>query len=158
MSEIKVKLPNPKSELMSKLGRLMKLKRKMKQKKPEFMRMDEWRFIRIARKDSWRRPKGLDNKIRKEIKGYPPRVKVGYRTPKDVRGLHPSGFIEVLVYRPQDLESLDPSKHAIRIAHTVGKKKRIEIIKEAIKRGFKILNLRKEEREMLAELLKPEAA
>ncbi|HDH07376.1 MAG: 50S ribosomal protein L32e [Thermoprotei archaeon] len=132
-SQIKIK-----PELSSLEERMLILKTYMKRKKPRFMRMDEWRFKRIG--GSWRRPKGLDNKIRLERKGYPARVKIGYRTPKVVRRYHPSGFREVLVYNVKDLEKIDSRKEAIRIASTVGKKKRKEIIEEALKRNIKILN------------------
>ena len=130
--------------LPKEMQRLLKLRLLMERKEPDWIRMDEWRFWRIARKDSWRRPKGLDNKIRKEIKGYPPRVKVGYGKPKAVRGLHPTGFEIVIVYRPEDLDKVDPNKQAVVIARTVGLRKRIEIVKRAVEKNVKIINITKD--------------
>jgi large subunit ribosomal protein L32e len=112
--------------------------KELKLKRPEFVRQESWRYVRI--KPNWRRPKGKDSKMRLQVKGWPPLVKIGYRTPKDYRDLHPSGYKEVLVYRPEDLQGLNPEVHAIRIAGSVGMRKRLLIVEEARKLGLKILN------------------
>ena len=78
--------------------------------------------------------------MRKGLKYRPPRVKVGYRGPKLARNLHPSGFEEVMVYRVEDLNRIDPERQAARIGGTVGVRKRIEIIKKADELGIKVLN------------------
>jgi large subunit ribosomal protein L32e len=57
-----------------------------------------------------------------------------------MRGLHPSGFKEVLIQSLKDLERIDKEKEAGRIAHTVGRKKRELIIQKASELGIKILN------------------
>jgi outer membrane biosynthesis protein TonB len=44
------------------------------------------------------------------------------------------------VWRPKDLESLDPKVHAGRIAHTVGENKRVQILEDAKKANIRILN------------------
>ncbi|MGC8948728.1 MAG: eL32 family ribosomal protein, partial [Thermoprotei archaeon] len=73
--------------------RLAKLRAKYKRNLPKFYKNpDAWKVKRLM-DSSWRRPKGQDNKIRLEIKGYPPRVKIGYRNMKKIRGIHPSGYI-----------------------------------------------------------------
>ncbi len=120
------------------LERLLRIRAEAKRRKPEFTRMNAWMLARLG--DKWRRPKGLDNKIGHEIKGYPAKVKVGYGSPRLARGRHPSGYAEVLVHNPRELEGLDPALHAIRIAHTVGRRKRIEILKKAEELGLKVLN------------------
>ncbi|MHA1384175.1 MAG: eL32 family ribosomal protein, partial [Candidatus Helarchaeota archaeon] len=56
---------------------------------------------------------------------------IGYRGPKKVRGLHPTGFKEVLVYNLKDLQKLDPKKHIATIASTVGKLKKTQMLLEA---------------------------
>ncbi len=136
--EIKYKPPKP--SLSREEAKLLKIRNKMNSYRPRFIRMNSWYLKRLE--DVWRSPnRSLDNKIRLEKKGYPARVKVGYRGPKAVRGMHPSGFREVLVYNASQLEGLDPSKYAIRISSTVGRRKRGEIIKKAMELGLRILNL-----------------
>jgi len=139
------------------LEKALRLREKIKRKKPDFVRQESWRYDRL--KENWRRPKGIDNKMRRKIKGWPPTVNVGYRGPKAARGLHPSGYEEVLVYTVEDVKKVDPKTQAIRIAHTVGKKRRLQIIQEAKKRKIIILNLgeaREEAKEAPAEMEKPE--
>lgn len=119
--------------------RALKIRKAMNRKRPRFIRMNYWYLKRLP--DSWRNPsRSLDNKIRLQKKGYPAKVKVGYRGPSLVRGLHPSGFREVLVDSPRDLEEIDPSTQAIRIASAVGRRKRVEIIRRARELGIRILN------------------
>jgi large subunit ribosomal protein L32e len=131
----------------------LRLRQRVKKKKPDFVRQESWRFRRL--KQSWRRPRGLDNKMRRKIKGWPPTVSVGYRGPKVARGLHPSGYREVLVHTVADLVKVNPKTEAIRIAHTVGKRKRTSIIIEARKKKMAILNL-KEVKEVAKEELTEE--
>lgn len=130
--------------------------RKLKLKRPRFIRQESWRYVRL--KPSWRRPRGKDSKMRLQIKGWPPLVKVGYRTPRAYRNLHPSGFKEVLVYRPEDLQGLDPEIHAVRIASSVGMRKRLLIVEKAKKLDIKVLNppMLPEAEEEEVEVVKPE--
>jgi len=118
----------------------LKVRARAKNKKPAFIRAESWKYDRFSL--SWRRPRGLDNKIRRKIKGWPAGVSVGYKGPKIARGLHPSGYREVMVFNVQDLSKIDPNTQAARIAHTVGKRKRALIIAEAKKLNIKILNFK----------------
>ena len=129
----------------------LRVRARAKNKKPAFVRAESWKYDRFSL--SWRRPRGLDNKIRRKIKGWPPGASVGYKGPKIARGLHPSGYREVIVYNVQDLSTIAPDTQAARIAHTVGKRKRALIIAEAKKLNIKILNFK-----VTAEPEKEEAA
>jgi len=117
----------------------LRIKARIKRKKPDFVRQESWRYDRL--KENWRRPRGIDNKMRRKIKGWPPTVNVGYRSPKAARGLHPSGYEEVLVHNVEELKNVNPKTQAVRIAHTVGKRKRAQILMQARKRKITVLNL-----------------
>ena len=67
-------------------------------------------------------------------------VEIGYRGPKAVRGLHPSGFEEVMVYNADALNDIDPKVQAVRIGGTVGVKKRLVIEARAAELGIRVLN------------------
>ena len=133
MTEKPEKKPSPSRKALQ-------IRARAKNKKPKFVRAESWKYDRFSL--SWRRPRGLDNKIRRKIKGWPPGPSMGYKGPKIARGLHPSGYREVIVYNAEDLSTLDPNTQAARIAHTVGKRKRALIIAEAKEQNIKILNVK----------------
>ncbi|MEM0031744.1 MAG: 50S ribosomal protein L32e [Desulfurococcaceae archaeon] len=118
----------------------LKLREKIKQKKPEFLRYLWWKKPKFKNDLKWRKPKGIDNKMRLQLKGYPPIVKIGYRGPSIVRGLHPQGLEPAVVHNVNDLDKYNPVKHIIYIGSGVGLKKAIEIYKVAVEKGFRVAN------------------
>jgi len=128
------------SEELRKPGRerVLAMRERHKGKKPKFRRQESWRYKRVSQ--VWRKPDGVDSKMRKRMRGWPKSVEIGYRGPKMARGLHPSGYVEVLVRTVDDVNKVDPKTQAIRIAHTVGMRKRGEISVRAGERGVHILN------------------
>ena len=118
----------------------LRLRARARNKKPNFVRAESWKYDRFSL--SWRKPRGLDNKIRRKIKGWPAGPSMGYKGPKVARFLHPSGYREVIVFNVDGLSLIDPNTQAARISHTVGKRKRALIIAEAKKLSIKILNLK----------------
>jgi large subunit ribosomal protein L32e len=117
---------------------LLQARKKISDKRPKFVRQESWRYDRLA--ENWRKPKGKDNKMRKQVSGVPALVKIGYGGPRAARGLHPSGYTDNLVFNVNDLTKLDPKKDAARLGHTVGTRKRKEIIAKATSIGIKLLN------------------
>jgi large subunit ribosomal protein L32e len=109
-------------------------------RKPKFERYGWWRKKRLSK--SWRKPRGHDNKMREHIAAKGAKVQVGYRRKKDERGLHPSGRREVLVFNPDELAQVEEAVEdiAVRIASSVGRRKKGEIEEEAAKRGITVLN------------------
>jgi large subunit ribosomal protein L32e len=115
-----------------------------KNRMPKFRRQEWFRFRRLGEK--WRRPRGKDSKMRLGKRGKPAMPSVGYKSPKLTRGLHPSGLVEVLVNSLKDIEGLNPSRQAVRIASSVGRRKREQIITRAKELGIRVLNPEVKER------------
>ncbi|MEM4256961.1 MAG: eL32 family ribosomal protein [Candidatus Diapherotrites archaeon] len=86
--------------------------------------------------NKWRFPRGIDMN-HDQSEGFMPRV--GYRTIREIRGYHPSGYKEVRVKSIKELEVL-PKEVAVRIASGIGKKKKLMIVDKAIELGLKVLN------------------
>ncbi len=107
-------------------------------RRPAFKRQEWFRYSKLGEK--WRKPKGIHSKMKRCLKRRPPMVDIGYRGPKTVRNLHPSGFEEVLIFNVDGLEGIDPKKQAVRIGGTVGTKKRIAIEDRADELGIRVLN------------------
>ncbi|MFC6757341.1 MULTISPECIES: 50S ribosomal protein L32e [Haloarcula] len=105
---------------------------------PQFNRQDHHKKKRVP--TSWRKPRGDLSKQRRGIKGKGATVEAGFRTPKAVRGKHPSGFEEVRVHNVDDLEGVDGDVEAVRIASKVGARKRERIEEEAEDAGVRVLN------------------
>ncbi len=116
----------------------LKLRARLKSKKPKFRRQESWRYKRVS--EIWRKPDGIDSKMRVKKKGWPKSVEIGYRSPRKARGLHPSGYVEILVRNTDDLARVDSETQAIRIAHSIGTKKRAEILSRAREKQIYVLN------------------
>lgn len=118
--------------------RLLNVRKKQKSKKPTFKQTDSHKKKKLA--DYWRKPDGIHNKTRYSKHGKCPLVEAGYGSPAAVRGLHPSGFEEIIVNNIKGVESLKTDRQAGRIGRTVGARKRSIIEKKAAELGLKILN------------------
>ena len=128
-----------KPKLTKNLIKNLQIRKQIKKRTPTFLREEWFRYKRIPK--NWRRPDGITSKMRINLKYRPNKVRVGYRSPKEVRGLHPSGFEEVSIYNINELKDIDNKKQAIRIGSTVGTKKRIQIEKKAEDLEIRILNI-----------------
>jgi len=137
-AEEKVYVAKPKPKLDEIKRRAFEIRKKKKEKEPEFRRQEWFRYKRI--KKCWRKPRGLHSKTRRNLKYRPPLVRIGFRGPREARGLHPSGFEEVLVHTPRELDEVNPAYQAVRIGATVGTRKRLEIKTKAEELGIRILN------------------
>ena len=115
-------------ELSEDEQRLLTARRIQKGKKPEFRRQESWRYKRVH--PSWRQPKGIDSKMRLKMGGRPKSVEIGYGSPSRIRGRSGSGHVEVLVFNVEDLSKVTPSQ-VVKIAHVVGRRKRVGILEKA---------------------------
>ena len=125
---------------------MMELRKKINKKRPSFRRVESWRYKRV--KDPWRKARGIDSQTRKKEKAGVKSPGAGYRGPKIVRGLHPSGFEEVNVKTIDEVRKLNPKTQAIKISSRLGAKKRMALVDYAQSRNIKILNLGISQREM----------
>ncbi len=112
-------------------------KLKLKLKKIVFRRYDSHKVKSL--KESWRRPKRRSTRARLELKGKIRLVKIGYRSPKELRNKTLDGKDIVYVNSISQLSSLDPKKHALIVAN-LGKKKKIELLKKIVEMKFEVLN------------------
>ena len=139
IQEKKVIKPKKKPVLDEELKQQLEKRKEIKKRTPEFLREEWFRYKRIPK--NWRRPDGITSKMHKNLAYRPSKVRVGFRGPKQTRGLHSSGFEEVTIFNVKDLENLNPKTQAARIGGSVGTKKRIDIGKKAEELDIRLLNL-----------------
>lgn len=121
---------------MKEKAKLLEIRKKLKQKKPVFLREDAHKVKKLAKK--WRSPRGIHSKMREKIKGHRRLPSIGWSSPVEVKYLNPEGYEQILIYNVQDLLSTNSPKI---ISSGVGLKKRLEIVKKAKEKNIKILNI-----------------
>ncbi|KAJ9665683.1 60S ribosomal protein L32 [Coniosporium apollinis] len=112
----------------------------VKKRTAPFKRHQSDRFMRVS--ESWRKPKGIDNRVRRRFKGQAAMPKIGYGSNKRTRHMMPSGHKAFLVNNTRDVDLLlmHNRTHAAEISHAVSSRKRIEIIARAKQLGVKVTN------------------
>ncbi len=118
---------------------LLSTRNKRKSKKPEFERTDVNIFKQF--KGKWRKPKGIHNKLRRGFRGHKQIPSIGFSSPNAVKGLTRSGFIPVNVANVNDLQNIKTDCVAI-INHSVGMKKRVQILTKAKELKIKVLGVK----------------
>ncbi|KAI2777694.1 ribosomal protein L32e [Daldinia loculata] len=91
---------------------------------------------------SWRKPKGIDNRVRRRFRGNTAMPSIGFGSNKKTRHLTPSGHKAFLVNNIKDVELLlmHNRTFAAEIAHNVSSRKRVDIIARAKQLGVKVTN------------------
>src|SRR2546428_13128837 len=103
-AEEEVHEPRAKPKLEPHLKKLLALRSAKNAARPKFRRQEWFRYRKFG--DEWRKPQGGQSKLRRHF-GYRWNLpSIGYRGPRAVRGLHPSGFQEVLVHNERQLDGL----------------------------------------------------
>ena len=123
----------------------LKMRSEQSKKQPKFSRQELFSYRRLS-KTGYRKPKGDDSSMRKNRKYRSPMARVGYGKVAAARGLHPSGFEEVLVHKADHLDGLDPERQAVRIGSSVGNRKRARIHARADELGLRVLTRRQIDR------------
>ena len=119
---------------------LLELREKIKSKKPDFNRQDAHKRKKLDKR--WRRPKGLQSKMRLKLRGYRKSISTGYGSPKDIRNFDKSGLKIMLISSIDSLNDINPKEEGVMIASNVGFKKRKEIMQKAKEKGIILLNVK----------------
>ncbi|PIT85410.1 50S ribosomal protein L32e [Candidatus Micrarchaeota archaeon CG10_big_fil_rev_8_21_14_0_10_59_7] len=110
----------------------------LKRMKVKFRRQDSVTHKRVP--SSWRKPRGIDNKLRLQRRGVGYVPKIGWRTERATRGKRGDAVAEVLVENMKQLEALKGTKAKARIAAGVGELKRAYMRRRAKELGITLVN------------------
>ncbi|MDO8555768.1 MAG: eL32 family ribosomal protein [Nanoarchaeota archaeon] len=113
------------------------LRNKLKKRLPSFIRQDAHKRKRLGLK--WRRPRGIHSKMREQQKGRRASPRIGFSADREVRGLTREGFVPIIIHTPEQVALLS---QPFIIAATVGMKKRVVIVKKALEKNLRILNIK----------------
>ena len=118
---------------------LLATRNKSKARKPRFERGQSG--IMPQFQGTWRRPRGMHNKMRLGLRGKRVGPAVGYKSPTEVRGLERSGVKAVVVHNIEDLGALKKNE-GVLLSSSLGLRKRAEIIKKILEKKLLLLNLK----------------
>merc|ERR1712099_99536 len=127
------------------------VKKIVKKRTKKFIRHQSDRYVKV--KSNWRKPKGIDNRVRRRFKGQYLMPSIGYGTNAKTRHCMPDGFKKFVVHNQKELELLLMLKgtYAAEIAHNVSSRKRKDIVERATQLSIKVTTptarLRSEENE-----------
>jgi large subunit ribosomal protein L32e len=111
-------------------------------RKPTFIQRNNKKKKLARVRATWKRPRGLHNKLRRKRKGIGAWVSTGYKMPVAVRGFLRSGLKPVLVTNLAELKKLDPAKNAAIVSAATGKKNKIAMLKKATSMKLTISNIK----------------
>jgi len=110
----------------------------------KFIRRDSVRFSKLGKGrrklQKWRKPKGRDNKMRLQMKGYPDSPSIGWRKSGSISGKI-DGLTPKVVNNLKELQSINNKTYSVILSSKVGAKKKIDLIKKAEEMKIKIINL-----------------
>ena len=113
----------------------------VKKRSKKFARHQSDLFIRI-RNSSWRKPKGIDGRVRRRFKGCLPMPSIGYGSDKQTRNIHPHGFKSVVVNNVAELEMLmmHNRTYAATVGASVSSRVRRSIVERAEQLAIRVTN------------------
>jgi len=97
---------------------------------------------RITVKENWRRPKGIDSRVRRKFKGCALMPNIGYGSNKKTRHYLPNGFKKFVVHNVKDLDLLMMHNRTFcaEVAHNVSTLKRKSIVERAAQLDIVVTN------------------
>jgi len=128
--------------LFCKMVKVVPHKRIVKKSNRFVRRHQADRYSKLSHVRTWRKPKGIDNRVRRRYKGQIQMPSIGEGSDKKTKFLRPNGFRTFLVRNKTDLEVLlmNNRKFAAEIAHNVSSRKRTEILERARQLDVKVTN------------------
>merc|ERR1711875_135454 len=123
----------------------------VKKRMKKFIRHQSDRYDKLKR--NWRKPKGIDNRVRRRFKGMYKMPNIGYGSNKSTRHMLPTGFKKVLVHNIKELEVLMMTNKTFcaEIARGVSAKNRKTLVERAAQLAIRVTNpnarIRSEENE-----------
>lgn len=122
--------------------RALRHKKILKKRNKTFNRYESDDFDKLGR--SWRKPRGIDNPVRRRFRGMRSCPKIGFGSDKTTRHMLKSGLKKFLITNLRDLEILLMNNRIYtgEIAHNISARKRIQIVKRAAELNVRITNAR----------------
>lgn len=113
----------------------------VKKRTLKFVRHQSDQFIRI-RNSSWRKPRGIDSRVRRRYKSQVKHARIGYGSASKTKFMLPNGFLKFNVNNVAELELLmmHNRKYCAEISHNVSVRKRKEIVERAAQMNIKVTN------------------
>lgn len=118
---------------------LLQIRRKLKSKKPTFLRQDAHR-LHLPKK--WTRPRGIHNKMRLKIKGHRIRPSTGFGSPRKIKNTLRSGLLPLIIKNKAALDTINTKTQTAMLSSTLGKKKRLEILEYSLSKNIIIYNVK----------------
>ncbi len=128
--------------MASEIKKLLEVKAQKRIKKPQFLQRSFKKSKLVRVRGRWKHPRGMHNKLRRRRRGIGPWVNTGYKMPRLVRGALQNGLMPVVVATLATLKNLDPKKEAAVLQASVGKKKKLTLVKEALKLNVLLVNIK----------------
>ncbi|XP_045403241.1 60S ribosomal protein L32-like [Lemur catta] len=116
----------------------------IKNRTKKFIQHQSDRYVKI--KHNWRKPRGIDNRVRRRFKGQILMPNIGYGSNKKTKHMLPSGFCKFL-----EVLLMCNKSYCAEIAHDVSSKNHKAIVERAAQLAIRVTNpnarLRSEENE-----------
>lgn len=136
------------------MARPIVTKKIVKKRVNKFVRFESEDFGKL--KSNWRRPRGIDNRVRRRFRGNKRMPHSGYGSDLKTKFLLPSGFKKFVVTNLKDLEILLTNNrfYCGELAHNLSARKKAQLVKRAAELDVRLTNGKGK---LKAEEKKPEA-